>query len=77
MPMYEYRCRKCGQGFEELVRGPAEEALLRCPACGADAPERCLSACAVRVGGGFTGGETASGPAMPGLSGGCGGGGFG
>lgn len=71
MPMYEYRCRKCGESFEELVRNAEDEAALACPACGADKPERCLSACAVRVGGG--GGDFAA-PAPP-LSGGCGGGG--
>lgn len=80
MPMYEYRCRTCGQGFEELVRGPADEAELCCPACGADEPKRCLSACAVRVGGGdFAGSDQPFGSSvsgMSGMAGGCGGGGF-
>jgi len=67
--MYEYRCRKCGESFEELVRNAVDEAELTCPACGAERPERCLSACAVRVGGGDF---AASAPQMPG---GCGGGG--
>lgn len=73
MPMYEYRCRKCGESFEELVRNAGDEAELVCPACGADKPERCLSACAVRVGGAGGGGDFAA-PAPP-LPGGCGGGG--
>ncbi|MBI5520549.1 MAG: zinc ribbon domain-containing protein [Desulfovibrio sp.] len=72
MPIYEYACRKCGKCFEELVRNAQDEAGVACPVCGADAPERRLSACAVRMGEG--GG--ASEPAMPPMGGGCGGGGF-
>ncbi|MGE4263220.1 MAG: zinc ribbon domain-containing protein [Desulfovibrio sp.] len=73
MPLYEYRCRTCGQSFEDLVRNAEDEAALVCPACGAKEPERCLSACAVRVGGGTGSGDfAASAPPMPG---GCGGGG--
>lgn len=72
MPIYEYGCRKCGECFEELVRNAQDEAELKCPACGADAPERRLSACAVRMGEG----AGASAPAMPAMGGGCGGGGF-
>jgi putative FmdB family regulatory protein len=67
--MFEYECRACGHVFEELVFGQEDEAELRCPACGADKPDRRLSACAVRVGGGV-----ASAPPM-GPTGGCGGGG--
>jgi len=69
MPMFEYQCRACGKGFEELVRNAADEAELACPACGAANPERCLSACAVRVG---SGGSPDPAPAVSG----CGSGGF-
>lgn len=69
MPIFEYECRVCGHAFEELVFGAEDEAELRCPACGADKPERRLSACAVRVGGGA---ESAASSAV---SRGCGGGG--
>lgn len=73
MPIYEYECRACGHGFEELVRGAGDEAQLRCPACGAESPERRLSACAVRVGGAAAG---AGASVAAGAQGGCGGGGF-
>jgi len=73
MPMYEYRCRKCGESFEELVRNAEDEAALVCPACGAKQPERCLSACAVRVGHDVGGGEFSASP--PPTPSGCGGGG--
>lgn len=35
MPLYEFRCEKCGQEFEELVRSTEHEETLRCPSCGA------------------------------------------
>jgi len=41
MPVYDYRCSACGHSFEELVRiGETPN----CPACGASAPEKLLSA---------------------------------
>ncbi len=51
MPIYEYACRACGREFEELVRGPADEAELACPACGSAELERRLSVCAAPVAG--------------------------
>jgi len=33
MPVYEYRCKKCGHTFEKLVLRKQEEADLRCPKC--------------------------------------------
>lgn len=72
MPLYEYRCRTCGESFEELVRNAQDEADLACPACGAKKPERRLSVCAARVGGGGGGDFAAPAPPMPS---GCGGGG--
>jgi putative FmdB family regulatory protein len=35
MPLYEFRCEKCGREFEELIRSAEQEAALRCPACDA------------------------------------------
>lgn len=72
MPMYEYRCGKCGACFEELVRGVEDEAELVCPVCGAGGPQRQLSACCVRMAAGS--GEPAPAPSAPAM-GGCGGGG--
>jgi len=34
MPIYEYRCEECGQGFEKLIRNADESSGLSCPACG-------------------------------------------
>ena len=40
MPLYDFKCRKCGHRFEELVRlGETAE----CPRCHDAAPERLFS----------------------------------
>jgi putative FmdB family regulatory protein len=43
MPIYDFKCTKCGTQFEELVRLGETPA---CPSCGADGPERLFSATA-------------------------------
>jgi putative FmdB family regulatory protein len=49
MPLYDFRCRACGDEFEALVRPGAE---LACPACAARDLERLLSGSfSVRSGG--------------------------
>lgn len=56
MPIYEYRCRACGRGFEHLHKRLNEPAP-DCPACGAKKPEKQFSAFSAKVG--------ASRPEMP------------
>lgn len=51
MPIFEYKCNKCGKVTEVLVRKPADE-LRKCPECGADKPEKIISASAISVKGG-------------------------
>lgn len=43
MPIYEYKCSKCGKTFEHLVRN-SSELEPKCPECGAENPEKQLSA---------------------------------
>lgn len=45
MPIYEYKCRKCGHEFEALLRPPVTKAA--CPKCKSQALEQQLSAFAV------------------------------
>lgn len=62
MPLYEFSCRKCGHGFEELMSmGEVRDASPACPACGSRATERGLSAFATgrASAGGGSGGGTA------------------
>ena len=38
MPLYEYRCEKCGRHFEELVMNSSQK--IACPNCDSDKVER-------------------------------------
>ncbi|MDK1031862.1 MAG: zinc ribbon domain-containing protein [Planctomycetia bacterium] len=33
MPIYEFECMKCGEGFEELFRSVSERRRPSCPQC--------------------------------------------
>lgn len=46
MPLYEYKCVKCGHRFEKIERVSASE-IKKCPQCGARA-ERVLNAPAIQ-----------------------------
>ena len=67
MPIYEYRCRACGEPFERLVSG---QTAVACPACASRDVTRLLSLF------GFKSGETFAGSASGGGCG-CGAGGCG
>jgi putative FmdB family regulatory protein len=43
MPLYEYRCRYCGERFEKLVRMSAPAADQVCPVCERPEAERLIS----------------------------------
>lgn len=49
MPIYEYRCRHCGQEFQRLILRQEEICGLTCPQCGAGDPSRLLSRVAYHV----------------------------
>jgi putative FmdB family regulatory protein len=48
MPLFEYLCLACGQGFEKLQKSADEEAPP-CPACGAAKVQRQLSTFAAKT----------------------------
>ena len=59
MPIYEYRCRRCGETFEKLRSMKDADKSLRCPKCNAEEVERQLSGfatggCGPRGSRGFT-----------------------
>ena len=55
MPIYEFRCDRCGERFEALVAAGTGSA--RCRNCGAEGAERVLSAQAAPFGLVRSGGE--------------------
>ena len=72
MPIYEYRCEKCGCDFEELVFG---DAIPPCPKCSSAKTHKLMSACRHSAGhnqGGYQGSATPapSGGGCAGCSGG-------
>lgn len=46
MPLYEYKCAKCGNTFEQLVLGRGEQ--VRCPKCNGDV-EKLMSSFSIDV----------------------------
>jgi putative FmdB family regulatory protein len=49
MPIFEYRCRECGENFEAIVHGSHPKTA--CKACGSNKVEQLLSVFAVTGGG--------------------------
>lgn len=43
MPIYEFRCRRCEEQFEEIVRNLEQAEEVVCPECGSDQVERLQS----------------------------------
>jgi putative FmdB family regulatory protein len=44
MPLYEYRCTRCGEKFERLRRMQDADCDVVCPRCESEKVERLLSA---------------------------------
>jgi len=47
MPIYEYRCERCGHEFESLVMSREDAENIRCPGCGSVKVAKALSTFAV------------------------------
>jgi putative FmdB family regulatory protein len=43
MPIYEYRCKKCGEVFERFMKVNEKGGSLTCPYCGGRKAEKVLS----------------------------------
>jgi putative FmdB family regulatory protein len=44
MPIYEYKCDKCGHNFDVRRDVTGEEKEPKCPECGAEKPNRVFTA---------------------------------
>ena len=59
MPIYEFRCLKCNDCFEFLLRNQEEQIELRCPKCKSEDFERVMSVSCHAVGEGTSKGDSA------------------
>ena len=62
MPIYEYRCQKCGHIFEEFVRF-GDEPELKCPQCGSAEARKVFSLFGTGGGAGSSSRSTSAGAA--------------
>ncbi len=60
MPLYEYKCGKCGEVFEQLVSPGKKDAKVQCPKCNSKTTKRQFSCFA--IGSSNAGGSSASCP---------------
>jgi putative FmdB family regulatory protein len=58
MPIYEYRCRKCGEVFEFLFRNREGKITVACPKCKSTRTQRLMSAFAGKIGNTTAGGAS-------------------
>jgi putative FmdB family regulatory protein len=58
MPIYEFKCKKCGNVFEFLCFRSADSDAVTCPSCGENKTEKLLST--------FASCSSSSGSAFPG-----------
>ncbi|MBI9111696.1 zinc ribbon domain-containing protein [Maridesulfovibrio ferrireducens] len=75
MPIYEYKCNKCGHIFEELVSVSNSESP-ECLSCGSQDTIKLISACIGHLSDGSSGNGSYSSPSGGSGAGGCGAGGF-
>ena len=50
MPLYEYKCKKCGEQFETLISASKANGPVECASCGSKETERLLSSFCASVG---------------------------
>jgi putative FmdB family regulatory protein len=55
MPIYEYKCRECGEIFETFKALNDNDSEVVCPRCGAKKPDRLISSFFRKSGDGNTG----------------------
>ena len=54
VPLFEFKCRGCGRGFEELVRNGDELKAVKCPHCSSTDVEKLFSLFGFNCGSGMT-----------------------
>ncbi len=61
MPIYEYRCRKCGKVFEKIQKLNEGPENVLCPRCGEGNPEKLVSSFSSTKSGEFSSSCSSSG----------------
>jgi putative FmdB family regulatory protein len=62
MPIYEYRCEACGEGFEVFVRSVSGKADPTCPKCGSQKVKKAISLFGVATTAGSTAASASCSP---------------
>jgi putative FmdB family regulatory protein len=50
MPMFDYKCTKCGESFEKLAK--SADNVVECPKCGEDAEKQVCAPVTFQLNGG-------------------------
>jgi len=66
MPIYEYRCEKCGESFEELEFSAHSDDKKQCPKCGSSDTKRIISSFSSSSSSGDSGFSTGGSSCSPG-----------
>jgi putative FmdB family regulatory protein len=51
MPVYDYKCQKCGKVFEKFIRSLSAAAEVKCEKCGSAKVKKMVTCCAISSGG--------------------------
>ncbi len=51
MPVYDYKCRKCGTEFEKFLRSLTAASTVKCDKCGSSQVTKLVTCCAISSGG--------------------------
>ena len=62
MPIYEYRCKKCGERFEKLVRFGTSTFEMECPKCGGREVDKLISVFSAKMSSSTAATASACGP---------------
>jgi len=49
MPMFEYKCKKCGTVFEQIISAKDSNAEISCTKCGSKMVQKVISAASLKL----------------------------